>query len=107
VNVNFVQVLEPGRIAVRTFEYGVEAETLACGTGSAASAILTALRFGWDGPLCEHKKPIHVRARGGDDLRVFFTVNACGDVADVCLETVVRLSLRGEFLPDFLAEAMR
>ena len=40
VNANFVQVLGEGRLAVRTWEFGVEGETLACGTGSAAAAIL-------------------------------------------------------------------
>lgn len=106
VNVNFVQILEKGRIAVRTFEYGAEAETLACGTGSSASAILTALRFGWDGPLRQCETPILVRVRGGDDLRVYFTIHS-DDVTDVCLETVVRVSLQGVLLPEFLATAMK
>ena len=39
VNANFVQLLSPDTIKVRTFEKGVEAETMACGTGITASAI--------------------------------------------------------------------
>src|SRR5690606_2715898 len=42
-NANFVEVAGPARVRVRTFEKGVEAETLACGTGALASAVAARL----------------------------------------------------------------
>jgi diaminopimelate epimerase len=64
-NVNFVQVTDSGTLIVRTYERGVEDETLACGTGVVASALLTNLVKQVNLPLC-------VKVRGGDVL----TVNA-------------------------------
>jgi diaminopimelate epimerase len=64
-NVNFVQVLSPGRIRVRTFERGVEAETLACGTGVTASALVTARLHGFG-------SPIKVQVQSGEELEVGF-----------------------------------
>lgn len=58
-NVNFVQVIKPDRIRVRTFERGVEEETLSCGTGCVASALLLSQKF-------QFSSPILVETKGGD-----------------------------------------
>jgi diaminopimelate epimerase len=65
-NVNFVQVRGPGQIRVRTYERGVEGETLACGTGVSASAMIAARLRGFP-------SPVRVQVKGGDELRVSFT----------------------------------
>ncbi len=64
-NVNFIEKRGPKEIAVRTYERGVEAETLACGTGIVASALVFAATE-------NAASPITVIARGGDKLRVGF-----------------------------------
>ena len=70
-NANFVQVLSPTSIALRTYERGVEGETLACGTGVCAAALLHSLRTG-------SSSPIQVKVRGGDTLQVGFERLASG-----------------------------
>jgi diaminopimelate epimerase len=64
-NVNFVQVLGKDHIRVRTFERGVEGETLACGTGVTASALISSLVHGFN-------SPVKVQVQGGDQLEVSF-----------------------------------
>lgn len=64
-NVNFVRQLGPRDLAIRTYERGVEAETLACGTGVAASALTVAVLTGAD-------SPVRVSVKGGDTLSVDF-----------------------------------
>jgi len=64
-NANFVKEIETGKIAIRTYERGVEDETLACGTGVAASGLIYA-------ELGEARSPVHVLVRGGDWLEVGF-----------------------------------
>ena len=64
-NVNFIEKRGPKKVAVRTYERGVEDETLACGTGIVASALIFAATENTSGPIT-------VIARGGDELRVGF-----------------------------------
>jgi diaminopimelate epimerase len=70
-NVNFIERHQSNKIAIRTYERGVENETLACGTGIVASALVFAATENAGGP-------IHVIARGGDELRVDFETIAGG-----------------------------
>jgi diaminopimelate epimerase len=64
-NVNFTEKGGPKKILVRTYERGVEDETLACGTGVVASALIFAARENTDGP-------ISVTVRSGSELSVDF-----------------------------------
>lgn len=50
-NVDFVAYDRPGRLAIRTYERGVEAETGACGTGSAAAALIGVAQHGLQFPI--------------------------------------------------------
>ena len=68
-NVNFVEVDENQTLHIRTYERGVEAETLACGTGVTAAAI-AAFSAGKVSKL-----PIHVKAVGGDLSVQFMLAN--------------------------------
>jgi len=77
-NANFAQVLASDSLVLRTYERGVEGETLACGTGVCATALLHAVETG-------ASSPIHVRVRGGDTLRVDFHKNPDGTFASARL----------------------
>ena len=77
-NVNFVQPLGADAIRVRTYERGVEGETLACGTGVCASAIIAHI-------VHATRPPVKVKVQGGDTLEVDFTVHG-GEVRDVTLK---------------------
>jgi diaminopimelate epimerase len=64
-NVNFASINDPHHINVRTYERGVEGETLACGTGAVASALISASRK-------FVRSPAHVRTRSGESLTIHF-----------------------------------
>ncbi|MEI3612916.1 diaminopimelate epimerase [Pseudogracilibacillus sp. SO30301A] len=66
-NVNVVQIDNKHQISVRTYERGVEEETMACGSGATASAIISSV-------VHKTKSPVQVRTRGGD-LMIDFTID--------------------------------
>ena len=77
-NVNFVQIVDAVNLIVRTYERGVEDETLACGTGVVASA------------LAAHRVrglalPLRIQVRGGDIIAVNARSDENGGFHDVTL----------------------
>jgi diaminopimelate epimerase len=64
-NVNFIQQLGPRRIRIRTYERGVEGETLACGTGAVAGALIAET-------LGLVSSPVEVTTKSGEKLVVSF-----------------------------------
>jgi diaminopimelate epimerase len=92
-NVDFMQKLNGHTLRVRTYERGVEGETLACGTGVTASAIAAALR----GIV---KVPVRCVVTGGDTLEVRFQMdrkNQTRPAMAITLKGPVRLTFKGEF----------
>ena len=64
-NVNFYEKKGEAVVSLRTFERGVEGETLSCGTGATATAIALSKRYGWE-------NEVSVKMKGGD-LTIQFT----------------------------------
>ena len=87
-NVNFVSRSTDGRIRIRTYERGVEDETLACGTGNVAAALLLADRYGLDSPVA-------LTTRSGSRLTVHFQ-RSQDRFEDVFLEGDARVIYHGE-----------
>lgn len=79
-NVNFFAVTGERTLAIRTYERGVEDETLACGTGATATAIAASMFFNW-------KDKIQITTLGGQ-LEIIFddkfeNVFLCGEVSEL------------------------
>lgn len=91
INANFVQQLGNNNIYVRTYERGVEDETLSCGTGVTAAALVLA-----SAPF-HYPSPIHIKTPGGQ-LAVCFTTVGVGEesFADVWLCGPAQFVFEGE-----------
>jgi diaminopimelate epimerase len=87
-NANFICPFGDGGIAIRTYERGVEDETLACGTGSIAAAIVSAKKL-------KLTSPIRVHTRGGEDLTIYFAEKD-GVFCDIFLEGDARVIYTGK-----------
>lgn len=88
-NVDFIEETAPDLIDIRTYERGVEDETLACGTGSVAAGLILALKNNID-------RKVGVRTAGGEILNVFFARQG-NKFSNVWLEGKARVIFKGEF----------
>lgn len=86
-NANFISLQDDGSIRIRTYERGVEDETLACGTGSVAGAIIMAL-------LEKIPSPAKMFTKSGVFLKVYFSENN-GVFSDIYLEGDARVVYSG------------
>ncbi len=86
-NADFAAVIDRHNIKVRTYERGVENETLACGTGMVAAALTAAQRG-----LVE--SPVDVLVQSGETLRVYFE-NQNGLCREIYLEGRVKMVYHG------------
>ncbi|MCF8335043.1 MAG: diaminopimelate epimerase [Bacteroidales bacterium] len=94
-NVNFVSFEKEGLISIRTYERGVENETLACGTGAVASAISACLHSHTD------KNSYTVNAMGGR-LHVSFEPAGGNRFTNVWLTGPAEYVFEGSFPRDSL-----
>jgi diaminopimelate epimerase len=88
-NVNFVEVRSKKEIAVRTYERGVENETLACGTGTTASAVVSVLKG-------HVTSPVQVLTKSGEKLRIEIRQEG-GEITKVFLEGKAQFVYKGEY----------
>ncbi len=86
-NANFIQFNLDRSIDIRTYERGVEGETLSCGTGSTAGALIAAATK-------DLPSPVLVRTKSGETLKIYFSKEG-QNFHDVYLEGPVQKSFEG------------
>ena len=87
-NVNFARVMDRGNIEIRTYERGVEEETLACGTGCAATAVIA-------GHLDLADSPTRMHTQGGLINTIHYKIKD-GKTTSLILEGDARIVYKGE-----------
>ena len=87
-NVNFICLADPHTIRIRTYERGVEDETLACGTGSIAAALLAGL-------VAKAESPVTLIPQSGLKLTVHFTSDG-GSFTGIYLQGDARAVYEGK-----------
>ena len=87
-NADFAQILDRQTMKVRTYERGVEDETLACGTGVVASVLSAAFHGLVD-------SPVDVDVQSGERLRVYFLSQGDGRFGEIYLEGKVKMVYQG------------
>jgi diaminopimelate epimerase len=91
-NADFATVIDRHKIKLRTYERGVEDETLACGTGMVAAALAAAGRG-------QIESPVDVTVQSGDTLRIYFQKeNDCWK--EIFLEGSVKIVYQGFLLEE-------
>ncbi|MBW1694548.1 MAG: diaminopimelate epimerase [Deltaproteobacteria bacterium] len=91
-NVNFIRPMEDNVVAMRTYERGVEDETLACGTGAVASAIVMADKS-------NVKSPVSILTRSGERLSIYYTEQK-GVYSNIYLEGDARIIYEAQLWED-------
>ena len=86
-NVNFIMIRD-NKVYLRTYERGVENETLACGTGAAASAVIASLKYGIS-------SPVNLVTKGGDELIVDFVLHQ-NKIKELALTGPAKITFTGE-----------
>lgn len=94
-NVNFAQITGENQLYVRTYERGIEDETMACGTGAAASAVLAGMLHGFT-------SPVEVKTSGGENLTVIFEMKKGQAVQKVYLQGPARRIYTGTLTAESL-----
>jgi len=110
-NVDFVEIIGDNDISIRTYERGVEDETLACGTGAVAAALITNYKLQIIPPTNyvgagsrqilmqmggTNYKKINVRTRSGEILKVYF-VKKNNKFSDVWLKGKAKVIYKGVY----------